>query len=129
LERDGWVEHHSVVMDGGTHDRDHIVIGPRGVFLLDSKAWRGRVTVENGALIVHHGDEDRPRKPEPLADRSNARAAELARAIQARTGSRISTNYRPFVGPAIVVWGDFPQRCVESGGVTFVHGDHPDDVA
>jgi hypothetical protein len=116
LERQGWIVHHSVMAQRG--DRDHIVVGPRGVFLLDSKQRRGRVTVHRGALVVQQHHSDRPAKPEELSAVCKARARELAIAISART------RYRPYVQTAIVIWGDFPQISVESEDVTFVHGDH-----
>jgi hypothetical protein len=115
LQREGWIVHHSVLAERG--DRDHIIVGPRGIFLLDTKQRRGRVTVEAGTLVVQHEDSDRPAKPEALAAVSKARARELAVMIAQRT------RYRPYVLTAIVVWGDFPQKCVDSDGVTFVHGD------
>jgi hypothetical protein len=30
---------------------DHVVIGPAGVFVIDTKSWSGRVSIEKGALL------------------------------------------------------------------------------
>lgn len=121
LERSGWVVHHSVMTGRG--DWDHIVIGPRGIFLLDSKSRRGQIRVEDGALVVRHGDEGRRSRPEPMANSAVARARELERAIRGGVARKMSVNYTPCVRPAIVIWGEFPQARVESEGVDFVSGD------
>ena len=36
---------------GGVHV-DHVVVGPAGVFAVETKYWRGRVTVEEGYVLV-----------------------------------------------------------------------------
>lgn len=36
---------------GGLHV-DHVVVGPAGVFAVETKYWRGRVTVEEGCVLV-----------------------------------------------------------------------------
>lgn len=38
---------------------DHVVIGPGGVFVIDTKSWPGRVTIENGVLL-RDGRDDTP---------------------------------------------------------------------
>jgi Nuclease-related domain len=44
---------------------DHLAVGPSGVYLLDSRAWLGVVTVDHkGATITPEG---RPRRPGPHA--------------------------------------------------------------
>ncbi len=39
---------------------DHVVVGPGGVFSMETKAWRGRVTVDDGVVLVdgHRPDRD-----------------------------------------------------------------------
>jgi hypothetical protein len=46
LEREGWQVHHDLAATYGDGNLDHVVIGPGGVFLLDSKWWRWEVTVD-----------------------------------------------------------------------------------
>ena len=36
---------------GGVHV-DHVVVGPAGVFAIETKYWRGNVTVEDGQILV-----------------------------------------------------------------------------
>ena len=47
---DGWHVYHDFVA-GGQHV-DHVVAGPSGVFCVETKNWRGRVTVEDKHVIV-----------------------------------------------------------------------------
>jgi hypothetical protein len=71
LQRKGWIVHNSVMADRG--DRDHIALGPRGLFLLETKHRRGTISVADGALIIQAPDRHRPSEPEPLARLCNAR--------------------------------------------------------
>jgi hypothetical protein len=41
LERDGWVVLHDLALPGSRANIDHLVIGPGGVFVIDSKQYRG----------------------------------------------------------------------------------------
>src|SRR5215212_9981710 len=46
LDRADWHVTHSVALPGGGRV-DHLAVGPTGVYVLDSKAWRGVVTVDH----------------------------------------------------------------------------------
>lgn len=39
---------------------DHVAVGPRGVFVIETKCWRGPVTCEAGALLVDGVEPSRP---------------------------------------------------------------------
>jgi hypothetical protein len=53
LTHQGWVVLHDRAIPGFPGNVDHLVIGPTGVFVLDSKLWSGRaVTVADGVLYV-----------------------------------------------------------------------------
>jgi hypothetical protein len=43
LARHGWVVFHDLAIPGSGANADHLAVGPGGVFLLDSKNWRGRL--------------------------------------------------------------------------------------
>ncbi len=45
LERDGFVAFHDLAVPGSPANIDHLVIGPTGVFVIDSKLYRGAVRV------------------------------------------------------------------------------------
>lgn len=51
LESRGWVVLHDLHWPGRPFANiDHIVVGPTGVYVIDSKNWSGQVTVTNGVL-------------------------------------------------------------------------------
>jgi hypothetical protein len=51
LAQEGWVVFHDLAVPGSRANVDHLAIGPAGVFLVDSKNWRGRLTfVPDGTL-------------------------------------------------------------------------------
>jgi hypothetical protein len=44
LERHGWAVLHDLAVPGSAANIDHLVIGPGGVFVIDSKQYRGRLS-------------------------------------------------------------------------------------
>jgi len=47
----GWVVLHEVAWPGRRYANiDHVVVGPGGVFVIDTKNWNAEVTLGNGAL-------------------------------------------------------------------------------
>ena len=58
----------------GGHHVDHVVVGPTGIFSVETKSWRGSVTAEENEIIVNGRLPDRA----PLAQ-----AAREAAAVQA----------------------------------------------
>jgi len=59
---------------------DHVVVGPGGVFSIETKFWRGRVTIEDGRILLDGQLPDRS----PLAQAS--REATLVRSALASAG-------------------------------------------
>jgi hypothetical protein len=53
LERDGWVVLHDLAVPGSRANRDHLVIGPGGVFVIDSKQYRGRLQLDPTGRLWH----------------------------------------------------------------------------
>ncbi len=39
---------------------DHVVVGPCGVFVIETKCWKGQVTCEEGSLLVDSVEPSRP---------------------------------------------------------------------
>lgn len=60
-------------VDTGRGNIDHVVIGPTGVFVVETKAWRGRVYLEAGQRLMCSG-----------FDRSAALAQAMGEAIEVR---------------------------------------------
>lgn len=114
LESQGWRIFHDLTASYG--NIDHVVVGPGGVFLLDSKRWRGSVTVDGDTAVVRRIED--PDLPGQF--RSPAHVKGLAREVSEAV--RASTRARVWVTPVIVIWGGFAQE-VAGDTCKFVHGD------
>jgi Nuclease-related domain len=53
LERHGWVVLHDLSVPGSRANIDHLVIGPGGVFVIDSKQYRGRLQLDRFGRLWH----------------------------------------------------------------------------
>jgi hypothetical protein len=53
LERQGWVVLHDLAIPGSRANLDHLVIGPGGVFVIDSKHYRGRLQLDPSGRLWH----------------------------------------------------------------------------
>ena len=115
LPKREWQVLHDLADHGG--NIDHVVAGPAGIFLLDSKKYEGMVSVEGDDLIVtraidpSHSYRDRGR-----LGVIRAQAARLNRQLRDRSGRSA------WVEPVVVIWGGFPARIHKGNGVTVVHG-------
>jgi hypothetical protein len=54
LTRDGFVVFHDLAVPGSPANVDHLVIGPSGVFIIDSKQWTGSVHQGADGLAWHN---------------------------------------------------------------------------
>nr|WP_240896962.1 nuclease-related domain-containing protein [Kineococcus vitellinus] len=76
LTADGWCVLHDVRWPGRQRaNLDHVLIGPGGVVVVDSKNWTGRVSVQDGVLRV--GSRRKDREVEGVAQAAAAVAALL----------------------------------------------------
>jgi hypothetical protein len=53
LERHGWAVLHDLAVPWGRANLDHLVIGPGGVFVIDSKQYRGRLQLDPSGRLWH----------------------------------------------------------------------------
>jgi hypothetical protein len=53
LERQGWAVLHDLAVPGSQANIDHLVIGPGGVFVVDSKQYRGRLQLDPSGRLWH----------------------------------------------------------------------------
>jgi len=53
--RAGWTVLHDLAIPQSRANGDHLLIGPPRVFLVDSKAWHGRITVGVDGSAWHNG--------------------------------------------------------------------------
>jgi hypothetical protein len=102
-----WTCEHDLPREHGNWD--HVVVGPPGVFLLDTKRVTQRAIAAGDAL---------------LAGRLRYNGAN-ARAAAASLGEELDRrcDKRPWVQAVVVVWGDFPQRRHDENRVIYLHGD------
>jgi Nuclease-related domain len=115
LEREGWVVKHNLEKRRGG-DTDHLVTGPKGVFLLETKHLQGKISVENGVLTTRQlDDEDQVFRNDRLRPKLLADARAAASQIRTEAGERA------WVQAVVVVWGEFDD-VVESGKIAFVPG-------
>jgi hypothetical protein len=53
LERHGWAVLHDLAVPDSRANIDHLVIGPGGVFVIDSKQYRGRLQLDSSGRLWH----------------------------------------------------------------------------
>jgi hypothetical protein len=53
LERQGWAILHDLALPGSRANIDHLMIGPGGVFVIDSKQYRGRLQLDPSGRLWH----------------------------------------------------------------------------
>jgi hypothetical protein len=53
LERRGWAVLHDLAIPGSKANIDHLVIGPGGVAVIDTKQYRGRLQLDRDGLLWH----------------------------------------------------------------------------
>jgi hypothetical protein len=53
LERQGWAVLHDLAVPRSQANIDHLVIGPGGVFVIDSKQYRGRLQFDQSGRLWH----------------------------------------------------------------------------
>jgi hypothetical protein len=53
LQRHGWAVLHDLALPGSRANIDHLVIGPGGVFVVDSKHYRGRLRLDGSGRLWH----------------------------------------------------------------------------
>lgn len=114
---ESWRDFHD--LDGGSAggNWDHVIVGPAGVFVLDSKWFQGETTVEDGVVRVRRfEDPGMTYVAEGISQRMHNQARAVHAAIRART------HMRPWVTPVVVLWGSFDQQVIEANGVFYVAG-------
>lgn len=90
---DSWAVIHDV--SDGHGNWDHVVVGPPGVFVIETKNYTSRAVVENDTL--------RSGNIRTAGGKFRGSAVRLKEVLESDTGRRT------WVTPTVVVWGDFPQ--------------------
>jgi hypothetical protein len=96
----------------------HVVLGPAGLFLLDSKNYSGEASIEAGELRVRWLEDPKDGWVcHGMVSRMRAASAEFKERIEAATGVRV------WVQPVVVLWMPFPQGVAQLSDVFFVQGE------
>src|SRR5262245_28836427 len=103
-----WHCMHDLEHDGGNWA--HVLLGPPGVFLLDSKRLNRRA--------VAGGDALRAGRLSFTGGTFRRSAKRVNSELQRRLGRRA-----PFVRAVAVIWGDFPQGRYEEEEVVYLRGE------
>jgi Nuclease-related domain len=97
LERQGWAVLHDLAVPGSRANIDHLVIGPGGVFVIDSKQYRGRLQLDSSGRLWHGRY--------PLAPTLRAVSFEAAEAAQVLPDPGVAVVPIVAVHGAQVPWG------------------------
>lgn len=111
----GWSVLHD--LRNGDYNFDHVVVGPPGLFLLNSKWSTYRLEMVDGEFRgVHPDDETLTWRPDQVIRQAKRDAVDLKAKIQERTGRAL------WVQPVIVWWGRYDDGGRTVDGVAFVQG-------
>jgi hypothetical protein len=97
LERHGWAVLHDLAVPGSQANIDHLLIGPGGVFVIDSKQYRGRLQLDAVGKLWHGHY--------PLAPAVRAASWEADQAAQVLPDSGMAVVSIVAVHGAQVPWG------------------------
>jgi hypothetical protein len=103
---DSWECVHDIPCRKGNWD--HVLIGPAGVFLLDSKSLSSTSVAKN--------DELRAGRLRYRGSDVCSTAIALKEALEPKVGKQ-------WVTAAVVIWGEFPQKRYEENNVTYLQSD------
>jgi Nuclease-related domain len=115
LLRCGWTLLNDIETKHG--NLDHVLVGPAGVFMLESKHLAGRLRIEAGKLVVRwHEDPEDGYENDSIGSRARGAAFDLHSRIDLPGQSA-------WVQAVVVLWADFDQRSIERDKVAWVRGD------
>lgn len=91
----------------GRRNWDHVVVGPAGVFLLETKNYRAAAVVKNDRLA--------------FGRTTSFKGGDFAREAKALYWA-LDARQRTIVTPVVVIWGEFEQDLVKDDRVVYVSG-------
>jgi len=118
LVKQGWTAVHD--LPGKYGNRDHVVVGPAGVFLLDTKNVTGIACVEDGQLTVRRPEDERATYQ---YSRLGGAIAGASAGLRHEIAARIRVP-RLWVHAVVVVWPSFEGEAVTVDRVAYVGGNH-----
>jgi Nuclease-related domain len=106
LDEQGWTVEHDRPSSRGNWD--HVVVGPSGIYLIDTKRLAQPARVAGDALV---------------SGRLRFSGASFRAAAAELSGELGVDGWKPWVQPIVAIWGDFPQAEVERDGVIYLRAD------
>jgi hypothetical protein len=115
LLKHGWTLFNDIETDHG--NIDHVLVGPAGVFMLESKRLSGMVAIRHEKLVVRwREDPDDGYENDSIGGRARGAAFSLHSYLN-------SAGVDLWVQAVVVLWADFEQRSIERDRVAWVRGD------
>jgi hypothetical protein len=111
---DDWLVVHDLQRRNGANI-DHVLVGPPGVYLLDSKNIGTEVRIDRDELTALRPDGRQRYRERTMANKARGAAAALSRALT-------TAESRCWVNAVLVVWGDMPEPHVASTNLDWVAG-------
>lgn len=96
---------------------DHIVVGPPGVFIVDSKNLYGVAETRGDHLRVTNPDGKSVNYGDRLASSIRGQATDVNKLVRERTGKSV------WVAGVIALWAEYPQKSAEGKRMHYVHGE------
>jgi hypothetical protein len=122
LKAEGWCVVDDVQRDG-RGNWDHVLVGPPGVFLIESKNLTGIVRIERGEPWwrgKHDPESDRPLRD--IKPRVLAAAADLHERLERATGHSLWVNAVVVFWNPVEAGSDLERGVVETPSVAYAHG-------
>jgi hypothetical protein len=114
IGRLGW--HVVEDVDTGHGNYDHILVGPAGVYFLETKNQSGIVEIRNEEAWLHRRHDPERDSRLDLRRQVLSGSAAVSEEIERRCGQSA------WVNAVVVFWSDFPQEIVKVDRITYVHG-------
>jgi Nuclease-related domain len=105
---EGWKALHDVQLRRG--NIDHLLHGPAGTFLLETKFPRGHASIEHGMFVTCPIDDPQGAMRLDLRPQLRRRCSELSQ------GRVPGVKAIRRIQPVVVIWGSFEQRMVRATG-------------
>lgn len=114
LSDKGYIIRHSLPALRG--DYDHVVAGPSGVYLIDSKLWSGRAVLDGDRVLVQRSGHAEDDDIYDLGGKIRSDASRLKEGIQELTG------VRRWVQSVVVFWSPTDFEIEERNKTFYVRG-------
>lgn len=114
LRSSGYLVRHDIRTKWGNWD--HVVVGPGGVFLIDTKSLGGSVGVGEDTVFVVRSNDPRDNYSAKVGSKIRGQAFQLKEEIQSQTGVSV------WIQGIACFWNEFAEGVHEEEKVVYIHG-------